>query len=61
MGKWSYWLLLLPIIAMLAVPSYNTLSPALVGVPFFYWYQFLWVILTGIVTALVFALTGGEG
>jgi len=40
------WLLLIPFIALLWVPFYNFVEPALWGVPFFYWYQFLWVILT---------------
>ena len=41
-------LLLIPFIALLWVPFYNFLEPALWGVPFFYWYQFLWVILTSV-------------
>jgi len=40
------WLLLIPFIALLWVPFYNFVEPALWGVPFFYWYQFIWVILT---------------
>jgi membrane protein implicated in regulation of membrane protease activity len=40
------WLLLIPFIALLWVPFYNFVEPALWGIPFFYWYQFLWVILT---------------
>jgi len=39
-------LLLIPFIALLWVPFYNFVEPALWGIPFFYWYQFLWVILT---------------
>jgi len=31
---------------LLWVPFYNFVEPALWGIPFFYWYQFLWVILT---------------
>jgi hypothetical protein len=40
------WLLLIPFIALLWVPFYTFVEPALWGIPFFYWYQFLWVILT---------------
>jgi hypothetical protein len=40
------WLLLIPFIALLWVPFYNFVEPVLWGFPFFYWYQFLWVILT---------------
>jgi hypothetical protein len=39
-------LLVLPFIALLWVPFYNTVEPAFGGVPFFYWYQFAWVFLT---------------
>lgn len=28
---------------MLAVPLYNRPEPALWGIPFFYWYQMLWI------------------
>ena len=38
-------LLLPPYIALLWVGSYNTLEPALFGIPFFYWYQLLWILL----------------
>jgi hypothetical protein len=36
-------LLLLPFAAILWVPSYNRLDPELAGIPFFYWYQLLWI------------------
>jgi hypothetical protein len=38
-------LLLIPYIAVLWVPFYNCVEPALYGVPFFYWYQVLWILL----------------
>jgi hypothetical protein len=31
--------LLVPFVALMFVPIYNRLTPALFGVPFFYWYQ----------------------
>lgn len=37
------WLLLLPIAGLLWVPFYNTAEPALLGFPFFYWYQLAWI------------------
>lgn len=40
-------LLAIPILALLLVPLYARATPRLWGVPFFYWYQFLWVPLTG--------------
>lgn len=36
-------LLLLPFIAMLWVGFYNRTEPRLWGIPFFYWYQLLWI------------------
>ena len=38
-------LLLIPIVALMAVPSYTREDPKLFGFPFFFWYQFLWVFL----------------
>ena len=42
-------LLLVPFVALLWVPFYNSVDPQLWGIPFFYWYQFLWVFLTSAV------------
>jgi hypothetical protein len=36
-------LLAAPAVALLWVPWYAGPEPHLAGVPFFYWYQFLWV------------------
>ena len=52
-SKWWNLLLLIPFVALLWVPFYNRLEPTLFGVPFFYWYQFAWVILTSAVILLV--------
>ena len=44
------WLLLLiPYVAMLWVPSYNRIEPQLAGIPFFYWYQLLWIVLGALI------------
>jgi hypothetical protein len=37
--------LLIPLVALLWVSSYARETPRLGGVPFFFWYQFLWVFL----------------
>ena len=50
------WLLLVPYVALLAVPWYARARPVLWGFPFFYWYMFLWVILTAALTGLVYKL-----
>ncbi|MGB8839440.1 MAG: DUF3311 domain-containing protein [Aliidongia sp.] len=48
------WVLLLPYIALLWLPFYNAKEPALLGFPFFYWYQFAWVPLTSLLIYLVY-------
>ena len=40
-----YLILLIPYIALMWVPSYNRITPEIAGVPFFYWYQMLWIVL----------------
>jgi len=35
-------------------PFYNFREPVLIGFPFFYWFQLLWVIITAIITAVVY-------
>ena len=52
-----YWLLLPPCIAAVWVPSYNSVEPSLAGIPFFYWYQLLLVLVTAAVTATVYFAT----
>ncbi len=55
-----YVLLAAPFVALLWVPFYASVAPQILGVPFFYWYQFLWVIISGILTAIVYFATGDE-
>jgi len=52
---WSWWYLLFVIqfVAALWPPFYNRTDPSFAGIPFFYWYQLLWVILGAILTAIV--------
>ena len=40
----------------LVVPLYNHAEPKLFGVPFFYWFQFVWIAVTGAATALAYWL-----
>jgi len=46
--RFYYLLLLLPL-AALWVPLYNRLDPTLAGIPFFYWVQMAWIVLTVLV------------
>ena len=59
-GRAWYALLALPVIAMLWVPSYAGGSPALYGIPFFYWYQLAWVLGGAALTAAVYLATDSE-
>jgi hypothetical protein len=58
-----FWrvLLLVPVLAVLAVPVFNRAGPALWGFPFFYWYQMLWIILCSVTAGAVFLIEGGRG
>jgi Protein of unknown function (DUF3311) len=48
------FLLLVPFVAMLWVSSYNSLTPTLGGIPFYYWYQLLWVVIGAVLTLVVY-------
>ena len=50
-------LLVIPIIALMWVPSYARDEPELWGFPFFFWYQFLWVFLCSALTYTAYRLT----
>ncbi len=50
-------LLMIPIVALLWVPSYAKADPELFGFPFFFWYQFLWVFLCSGLTYTAYRLT----
>jgi hypothetical protein len=52
--SWLLLLLIIPFIVMLWPPFYNYREPAFIGIPFFYWFQLLWVIITAILTAIVY-------
>lgn len=56
-GSPWFWLLLIPVIAVLWPPFYNQVNPTFYGIPFFYWYQFLWVFISAGVTGLVYFQT----
>lgn len=55
--RWWYLLLVVPFLATLFPPVYNTTKPELAGMPFFYWYQLLWVIIAGALTIIVYLFT----
>jgi hypothetical protein len=58
-GGWSWWylLLLVQFVAVLWPPFYKKVDPTFIGMPFFYWYQLLWIIIGGVLTAIVYFRT----
>jgi hypothetical protein len=57
-GSWRWYLALLPpFVATLWVPFYNSVEPSLGGIPFFYWYQLAWIVVSTGLTAVVYFMT----
>ncbi len=52
--RWFLFLLIIPFIVLLWPPFYNHMDPKLFDIPFFYWFQLLWIILTAIITTIVY-------
>jgi Protein of unknown function (DUF3311) len=50
-------LLIVPYVAVLATPLYNRTDPEIAGIPFFYWYQLLWIPLGSVLLFLVYLAT----
>ncbi len=48
--------LVAPFVAMLWVGSYAKTDPVVIGIPFFYWYQMLWVLLSTLLTMIAYKL-----
>ena len=65
-GRRRWWrcfvplLLVVPFIGTLWVSSYASLTPELWGIPFFYWYQFLWIGIGTVLTIIVYLVERSE-
>ncbi len=57
--EWSWWYLLFVVqfVAVLWPPFYNHAEPSFIGLPFFYWYQLLWILIGAVLTAIVYFVT----
>jgi hypothetical protein len=55
-SQWSWWylLFLIQFVAVLWPPFYNKAAPSFAGLPFFYWYQLLWVAISAVLTAVIY-------
>jgi len=56
-ASWWYLLFVVQIVVILWPPLYNKVEPTLIGLPFFYWFQLLWVIVSAVFTAVVYFVT----
>lgn len=52
-----YWLLIIPFVGTLIPAFYSKITPTLFGLPYFYWYLILWIIITGVVGGIVYFLS----
>jgi hypothetical protein len=54
-APWWIWpLLASPYVALCFPQVYARATPELFGFPFFYWYQFVWVVLTSVLLGFVY-------
>ena len=54
-------LILIPSIINLSTPLYNKIEPELLGIPFFYWFQTLWlVVCSGFYLAFAHLINEGK-
>ena len=49
-----YVILFIPFFVAIWVPLFNRVEPSLFGIPFFYWFQFVWIIVAAVVTGLAY-------
>ena len=54
------WLLVIPFIGVLIPAFYNKEDPSIGGMPFFYWYQMLWIAISVVITVVVYRATRGR-
>ena len=53
-------LLLVPLVGVLVPSFYNKIDPTFADMPFFYWYQLLWIPISVVLTIIVYRATRGE-
>jgi hypothetical protein len=56
-ASWWYLLLLGQFIVSLSVPFYNSAEPALLEIPFFYWFQLALIFICAATTVIVYWIT----
>ena len=53
----AYALLVAECVVILVPSVYGRLAPKLFGIPFFYWFQLLWILVAMVITGIVYLLT----
>lgn len=53
-------LLVIPLVFPLLVGTYDRAEPEFAGFPFYYWYQFLWILIGAVLTAIAYWLLSRE-
>jgi len=56
-GRGWYLLFVIVFAMVLWPPFYNKIEPTLAGIPFFYWYQMLCVLVSAVITAIIYLRT----
>ena len=51
-----YTLFVVVVVVALWVPLYNRAEPTLFGIPFFYWVQLAWILVTAVATLIAYRL-----
>ena len=54
-------LILIPFVAYFILPLYNSQYPEAFGLPFFYWYQIIWLPISGIMFYIAAVLIDSGG
>lgn len=49
-----YVILFVPFFTAICVPLYNRVEPSLYGIPFFYWFQFVLIVVAAVVTGAAY-------
>ncbi|HEX7964893.1 MAG TPA: DUF3311 domain-containing protein [Gammaproteobacteria bacterium] len=55
-GKRIVWYIILfvPFFAAICVPLFNRVEPSIAGIPFFYWFQFVLIVVAAAVTGAAY-------
>jgi hypothetical protein len=55
-GTRLFWICIIVLVCLVSlwVPLYNRAEPSIAGIPFFYWFQFIWIIVSAITTTLAY-------